>query len=110
MPGTSSPRIGKILLDTPSEKPALGFGETARALAQLIIKSEPRFAVGIFGNWGSGKTTLMEAMKKRLLRKESVVVVEFNAWRFEREPQLLVPLLDTVRAAIVRWSANQDPC
>ena len=109
MPGSSSPRIGKILLDTPSETPALGFGETAKALAQLIIRSEPRFAIGIFGNWGSGKTTLMEAMKRRLLRNKSVVAVEFNAWRFEREPQLLVPLLDTVRAAIVRWSANQDP-
>jgi hypothetical protein len=37
-----------------------------------------------------------------------VVSVEFNAWRYEREPQLLIPLLDTVRSALVEWAAGKD--
>jgi hypothetical protein len=96
----------KILIDSPSMKPSLGFGATANALAQIIRDSPPRFAVGIFGDWGSGKTTLMQEIQRRL--GTTVVSVEFNAWRYEREPQLLIPLLDTVRGALVEWSAQKD--
>src|SRR6266536_5738916 len=108
--GTSVTResggVAKILLDLPSGAPALGFAPTAVALAQIITHSDPHFAIGIFGGWGSGKTTLMQAIKAQL--PAEVIPVEFNAWRFEREPQLLVPLIDTVRAAIVDWSATRD--
>jgi KAP family P-loop domain len=97
----------RILLDSPTGQPALGFGNIARALARIIQQSEPRFAIGIFGGWGSGKTTLMKAIRESLT-SDSTVIVDFNAWRFEREPQLLVPLLDTVRAALIRWSEPKE--
>ena len=96
----------KILIDSPSVKPSLGFEGTASALAQIIRDSPPRFAVGIFGDWGSGKTTLMQEIQRKL--GETVVSVEFNAWRYEREPQLLIPLLDVVRGALVEWAAGKD--
>ena len=99
----------KILIDSPSQKPKLRFEATAFALAQIIRDSSPRFAVGIFGGWGSGKTTLMDAIRRRLSETAvSVVSVEFNAWRYEREPQLLIPLLDTVRGALLEWAAGKD--
>lgn len=96
----------RILIDSPSKKPSLGFEATACALAQIIHDSPPRFAIGIFGDWGSGKTTLMDEIRRKL--GETVVSVEFNAWRYEREPQLLIPLLDTVRGALVEWAAGKD--
>jgi len=88
-------------------KPALGYENIAAALAAIIGQSEPQFAVGIFGGWGSGKTTLMRAIKAGLADESRLVVVDFNAWRFEREPLLLVPLLDTIRASLVDWSAGR---
>ena len=93
----------KVLLDSPTTTPALGFDRIGRAFALIITESQPQFAIGIFGGWGSGKTTLMTAIKSAL-PVDTVVCVDFNAWRFEREPQLLVPLLDTIRAALVRWA------
>ena len=95
--------LGKVLLDSPTTTPALGFDRIGRAFAAIITESQPQFAIGIFGGWGSGKTTLMKAIKSAL-PVDTVVCVDFNAWRFEREPQLLVPLLDTIRAALVRWA------
>jgi hypothetical protein len=106
IPGRQAPTT-KILLDAPSAGPALGFHRTAVALAQVIEDSSPRFAIGIFGGWGSGKTTLMQAIQREL--SDTVVKVNFNAWRFEREPQLLVPLLDTIRAALIDWSKDRGP-
>jgi hypothetical protein len=93
----------KILLDSPTQSPALGYRDIGHGLATIIGASEPQFAVGIFGGWGTGKTTLMTTIKAAL-PASSLIVVDFNAWRFEREPQLLIPLLDTIRAAIVAWS------
>jgi len=87
--------------------PALGYRDIGGAFAQIISQSEPRFAIGIFGGWGSGKTTMMKAIKSSL-PEGTLVIVDFNAWRFEREPQLLVPLLNTIRAALIRWSEERD--
>jgi hypothetical protein len=101
-PGMNSSVSGRILLDGPTASPALGYEQTGQALATIIKQSEPRFAVGIFGGWGSGKTTLMQAIRGDLVAEPGIVVADFNAWRFEREPQLLIPLLDTIRAALVR--------
>lgn len=91
----------KILLDSPSAEPALDFAQIAKGFAGIITESDPNFAIGIFGGWGSGKTTLMNAIMKELRSYADVISVDFNAWRFEREPQLLIPLLDTIRLAIL---------
>ena len=106
-PGSESSSAWRILLDSPTTAPALGYVDIGRAFAAVISQSEPRFAVGIFGGWGSGKTTLMNAIKA-VLPTDGIVVVDFSAWRFECEPQLLIPLLDTIRAALVR-SSERDP-
>jgi hypothetical protein len=101
-PETDSGVSGRILLDSPTASPALGYRQAGHALATIIKQSEPRFAVGIFGGWGSGKTTLMQVIRDALAAEQGLIVADFNAWRFEREPQLLIPLLDTIRAALVR--------
>jgi hypothetical protein len=98
----------RILLDTPSTEPGLGFDHYADALATVVRSSAPRFTVGIFGDWGSGKTTLMEAVKVRLKRDPAILPVEFNAWRYEREPHLVGPLLDVLREQLEAWAEEQE--
>lgn len=94
----------KLLLDLPSDRPALDFDSTATALAGIVERSAPQFAVGIFGGWGSGKTTLMHAIERNLTDGRSFAV-RFSAWRYEKEEHLIVPLLDTIREALL---AAQD--
>jgi hypothetical protein len=92
------------LLDVPAENPTLNFEQIASALATVVQTSQPRFAVGIFGGWGCGKSTLMDDIARRLRADGQALVVEFNAWRYEREPHLIVPLLDTIRGALSAWA------
>jgi predicted KAP-like P-loop ATPase len=106
LPNGGPPFVGHILLDVPAAKPAFGFNEIAGALANIIQESEPRFAVGVFGSWGSGKSTLMDAIAARI-DTQKAIVVPFNAWRYEREPHLILPLLDTIRASLSSWA--DDP-
>src|SRR5208283_2756492 len=97
----------KIILDSPATNPALGFDNAATALKDIIERSRPQFAIGIFGTWGSGKTTLMHAIEKKL-DPAKTIPVQFSAWRYEREPHLIVPLLDTIREALLRWSESNQ--
>ena len=99
----------KLLLDVPAAHPALGFPGIAKGLCRVVLTSQPRFGIGIFGGWGSGKTTLMQAIENKL-REEldgKAVCVQFNAWRYEKEQDLIVPLLDSIREALVKWSDDR---
>ena len=96
----------RILLDNPSADPGLKFVEYASAFKDVIELSDPQFAIGIFGGWGSGKTTLMRAIEKQL--DDKIVSVWFNAWRYEKEEHLIIPLLDTLRDALVAWAASVE--
>jgi len=98
----------KVLLDDPAKSPGLGFADYASALAEMIAHSRAEFAVGIFGSWGSGKTTLMRVVKRILSHDDSIVTVWFTAWRYEKEPHLIVPLLDVLREALERRNREDE--
>lgn len=88
-------KSAKILLDVPVDDGVLGFGNYRDALNSIIKSSEPHFTIGIFGGWGTGKTTLMKMMKKQL-DDEGEITVWFNPWQYEKEEHLIVPLLQTI--------------
>jgi hypothetical protein len=96
----------RILLDKPASELALGYGDIADRFAHVIETSAPGFALGLFGDRGSGKTTLMQAVRMRL-KPEAAIPVDFDVWRFERERELLIPLLDTIRQALIEWARAQ---
>ncbi|HEX2252885.1 MAG TPA: P-loop NTPase fold protein [Thermoanaerobaculia bacterium] len=96
----------KIILDVPAVQPAFGFDRSAAAFANIVLTSAPHFAIGIFGQWGSGKTTLLSLIANRL-PADRVIVVPFSAWRYEKEEHLIVPLLDTIREALLHWGQLQ---
>ena len=39
--------------------------------------------IGVFGDWGSGKTSIMKMLQSDLAKNEQVAVVYFDAWLFE---------------------------
>ncbi len=77
-------------------------------------------AVGLFGEWGSGKThqlKLIQERIKRIQRKEytpkdsestfpkeiTVIPIFFNAWRFEKEEHIILPLFQTLLDALENY-------
>jgi len=88
-------KSAKILLDVPVDDGVLGFDNYRDALINIIKGSDPHFTIGIFGGWGTGKTTLMRMMKKGLDETDEITVW-FNPWQYEKETHLLIPLLQTI--------------
>lgn len=98
----------QILIDDPAATLALGFDDYAAALAEVATVSRPQFAIGIFGPWGSGKSTLMKAIRTDVAKGDDVVPIWFNAWRYEKEEHLIVPLLDSLREQILEWGEKPE--
>ncbi|MCW5258031.1 hypothetical protein D5038_17190 [Verminephrobacter aporrectodeae subsp. tuberculatae] len=75
--------------DRPAEKDALGWSDFAENLARSLPLPEgsESVVVGIEGTWGSGKSTLIEFIKRSLLAQGNAdpkaskpIVIEFNPW------------------------------
>ncbi len=92
-----------ILIDDVEKKPTHDFISLGRTIANIIKNSNPHFTIGIYGEWGTGKTTLMKAIEKHLLennifeKKQTILPVWYNAWKHERENSIAtLSLMKTV--------------
>lgn len=75
---------------------ALGFRAYAQTLADAARESDQPLTIGIFGEWGTGKSSLMYMVAETLRQHETIVTVECNAWQFQHEDQPLFPLIASV--------------
>ena len=57
--------------------------------------------------WGNGPTrnrlSRCNASREKRVASDKTVPVWFNAWRYEKEEHLIVPLLDTLRDDLLTW-------
>jgi len=76
----------------------LGRNSFAALLAQslLNLNTQDTFTVGLFGKWGSGKTSIVNMMlseieeqQKDCPESEKLIVVHFEPWNFSNTDQLL---------------------
>ena len=110
------PGVAGFMTDYWDGRDLLGITRDVNALASLVAayKVEPPLAIGLFGEWGSGKSHFMRQMKKRVeklsrhARKsplpqkdvgyyKNIVQIEFNAWHYI-EGNLWASLVDHIFA------------
>jgi hypothetical protein len=92
-----------VLSDAPSDQGSdrLEFSRYVATLTEVIMNeaTQTPFTIGVFGAWGSGKSSLLEMIDQKLASDyaEEVVRVHFNPWIYRREPSMLLPLLLTLQ-------------
>jgi ATPase subunit of ABC transporter with duplicated ATPase domains len=74
----------------------LSLQASATVLARATVETPETITIGIYGPWGTGKTSFMQMMKSVVEENNEAVGVWFNAWQFEREEHLIVPLVATI--------------
>lgn len=71
--------------------------------------SQVAFAMGISGEWGSGKTNFLHKLKDNLNIKECIVI-EFNPWRSSTPQNIVNDYFDTLKEALLpHYSALDKP-
>ncbi|MEB2333819.1 MAG: SUMF1/EgtB/PvdO family nonheme iron enzyme [Anaerolineaceae bacterium] len=91
--------------DSPTSQDALDFMPYARALANIAKTGGTPLTIGVFGGWGSGKTSLMEMIKDNL--PGTYTKVWFNAWKYDKEATLWRAFLTAVLNAM-KEKAEED--
>lgn len=122
----AQPSVAGFMADEWKGRDLLGIERDVNALASLVAayKVEPPLSIGLFGDWGSGKSHFMRQMRKRVdllsqLARDSakpqnelgyyknIVQIEFNAWHYI-EGNLWASLVDHIFANL-RLSEREDP-
>lgn len=93
--------------DKESSVDFLNFNETAESIKDLITEKELMpISVGIFGNWGAGKSTILELTKKLLEEgvdgEKEYLQVHFDAWTFEGFDDAKAALLETIASELLK--------
>jgi len=97
-----------ILDDLPTDTDALDFQPYVDTLVDIIKTGSTPLTIGVFGGWGSGKTSLMKMIRKGLLkRRKKYPVAWFDAWKYDKEETLWRAFLLSVLAAL-RTSITDD--
>jgi hypothetical protein len=85
----------ELLADNPETTDRLGFKPMADILVDVIEQTRPPFTIGVFGEWGSGKTTLMNLVRSELERRNAKTVW-FNAWKYDGKEVIWNALIQTI--------------
>lgn len=89
----------------------LGFDYLVDSLE--LVLTEPRLlpvTVGVLGDWGSGKSSLLGMVGDRLAESNDYVVVQFSPWRYEAYEDVKAALMDAVLAQLAgRVPQAKDP-
>ncbi|WP_443730760.1 KAP family P-loop NTPase fold protein [Segatella buccae] len=91
----------KMWKDCEAELDLLNFSYLSEQVAEIAEDDNLSPAtIGIYGDWGSGKSTLMKLTKKLLDSDQNTLTVEFNGWLFEGYEDAKTALCGTILDAM----------
>jgi hypothetical protein len=76
----------------------LGMDSYAQRLVDYVMRIRPPFTVGIYGEWGAGKTSLVQLLHYHVEAREpgSTHFIIFSAWRYKAADELWRALILTI--------------
>lgn len=96
-----------VLTDDFAEKDLIGYDAYRDGLVEVIrsVESKGSFTIGIYGQWGTGKTSILKQIKAAFdnpISKDDkpVLTVWFNPWQFVADEHLIIPFFHTLIASL----------
>jgi predicted KAP-like P-loop ATPase len=100
-----------MINDSASAEDLLNFKRYVSPIIEILTnpKTETPFTIGIFGPWGSGKSTLIEYLDLELGRSPYTEFfrIKFNPWLYREEKNLIIPLLHTLQDTLARSTTER---
>lgn len=106
----------KLFTDNPIssvEEDAFGFAPYAQILTNTILDTERLpFCIGVFGAWGSGKSSFMKMIEEKLKANQAhqptIRSIWFSPWKYDKKEDLWNALIQTVLYHIADQSDDSE--
>ena len=88
----------------------LNFGEVAEIASGIVSTSAMLpVSIGILGNWGSGKSSILKLIENRLLEKTNqYLIIKFDAWLYQGYDDARLSLMEKVASSITNEIKNNE--
>jgi hypothetical protein len=106
-----------LLSDDPAATDLLSFDAVAQTVADALLDENlDPIALGLSGNWGSGKTTVLGLIETELKRRQTedrqVVVIKTDPWRYDpttgAKESLIAEVLSALAAEVEKSATKTD--
>lgn len=97
--------------DRESLEDFLNFTEVAEQVAELASRPEMLpISIGVFGTWGTGKSTVLKLVGKALAaRGKPPLVIEFDAWLYQGFDDSKAALMEVVAETLLEAAKADEP-
>lgn len=94
--------------DTESKEDYLNFGEVSQIVTE-ILESEAMLpvSIGIFGNWGAGKSSLLNLIEQQIKPNEWIII-KFDAWLYQGFDDARAALLETIASHLIQSAKDEE--
>lgn len=91
-----------ILTDHETKVDLLNNEAIATTIIDLLRERPDRpVTIGVYGDWGAGKSSVLEMIEGGLSGKDEVLCLKFNGWRFQGFEDAMIALMEGIVTGLV---------
>lgn len=98
--------------DVDTKQDFLNYSEVAELVAEVVRDPAMRpVSVGVFGTWGTGKSTILNLVEAKLVApeiKHNFIVVRFDAWLYQGFDDARAALMEVIASMLIE-AAEANP-
>ena len=97
-------KVKAMWSDKESSEDYLNFGEVSQlAVDVLTTKGMLPVSIGVFGNWGAGKSSLLKLIEQKLEQDEKDwIVINFDSWLYQGYDDARASLLEIIATSLTK--------
>ena len=98
-----------IVADNETAVDLLYYEAIARTVVRLVAeKSDEPLSVGVHGDWGAGKSSVLMMVEEAFEKDERILCVRFNGWLFQGFEDAKAVLIETIIDELLRKRSTCD--
>lgn len=94
--------------DTESKEDYLNFGEVSEIVTEILeTEAILPVSIGVFGNWGAGKSSLLNLIEQQI-KSDEWIVIKFDAWLYQGFDDARAALLETIASHLIQAAKDKE--